>query len=181
MTSRTGHSEKSSNVTPDKGHRKNLVASSPFRKDPINPIETSEYYGYKPFYTGSDNPFTERSHDEDNIEIYKLMDKLSNRGKEDAEDSEERKTLFKTLMKINFQNNIIQYTLTNIISIDEKINEAHKHDVNINKSGKWEFSQSIPLQYLLSADNRLPLSRMENNMVINEKEFFLINFKLDIC
>ena len=46
---------------------------------------------------------------------------------------------------MHFQKNIIRYTLTNIISIDENINEAQKDDVNINKPGKWEFSQSIPL------------------------------------
>ena len=38
---------------------------------------------------------------------------------------------------MDFQNNAIRYTLTNIISIDEKINEAQKDDVNINKSRKW--------------------------------------------
>ena len=65
------------------------------------------------------------------------MDELSNKDKEDAEDSEERKTLFKTLMKMHFQNNIIRYTLTNMIPIDENINEAKKNDVNINKSEKW--------------------------------------------
>ena len=44
-------------------------------------------------------------------------------------------------MKMNFQKNIIQYTLKNIMSIDEKINEAQKDEVNINKSEKWEFYQ----------------------------------------
>ena len=48
------------------------------------------------------------------------MDELSNEDKEDAEYSEERKTLFKNLMKMIFQKNIIRYTLTNIMSIDEK-------------------------------------------------------------
>ena len=45
---------------------------------------------------------------------------LSKKYKEDAEYSEERKTLFKYLIKINFQKNVIRYTLTNIMSIDEK-------------------------------------------------------------
>ena len=53
------------------------------------------------------------------------------------EESEERKTLFRFLIKINFQNNAIRYTLTNVMSIDEKINEAYKDDVNINISGKY--------------------------------------------
>ena len=48
------------------------------------------------------------------------MDELSKKYKEDAEDSEERKTIFKTLMKMNSQNNVIRYTLKNIMSIDEK-------------------------------------------------------------
>ena len=56
------------------------------------------------------------------------------------------------------------------MSIDLKINEAQKDDVNISKSVKWGLSQSITLQYLLSAYHCLPLSNMENNMVINEKE-----------
>ena len=68
------------------------------------------------------------------------MDKLSNEEKEDAEYSEERKKLFKNLMKINFQKNIIQCKLTNIMSIDEKTNEAQKDDMNINKSEKLELS-----------------------------------------
>ena len=62
------------------------------------------------------------------------MDELSKKDKEDAEDSEERKTFFKTLIIMNFQNNVMCYTLTNIVSIDEKINDVNKYDVNINKS-----------------------------------------------
>ena len=65
------------------------------------------------------------------------MYELSNKYKEDAEYSEEKKILFKTLMKTNFQKNIIRYTLTNRMSIDEKIDEAQKDDVNINKSKEW--------------------------------------------
>ena len=38
-------------------------------------------------------------------------------------------------MKMYFQNKVIWYTLTNIISIDEKINKSNKDDVNINKHG----------------------------------------------
>ena len=80
---------------------------------------------------------------------------------------------------MHFQKNVIWYTLTNIMSIDEKTNKAQKDDMNINKSEKWEFSLSIPLWYLLSAHYRLPLSHMENNKVLNEKT--IINFKLDLC
>ena len=76
MTTRTGDLKRSSNVTPDKGHKKNLVSSLPLKKDQIHIIETSEPRGSKPFYTLSDNSFTERSHDENNIEDYKLMNKL---------------------------------------------------------------------------------------------------------
>ena len=78
--------------------------------------KTSESHGYKPHYTRSDNSlFTERSHDKENIEKDEFMDELSNKDKEYAEDSEEKKTLFKTLMKKNFQNNVIRYTLANIM------------------------------------------------------------------
>ena len=76
--------------------------------------------GLKPSIQDKINSFTERSHDEENIENYKLMDVLSNEEKEDAEDSEERKTFFKTLMKIHSRKNVVQYTLTNIMPIDEK-------------------------------------------------------------
>ena len=62
------------------------------------------------------------------------MDKLSNKDKENAEDSEESNTHFKTLIKMNFQNNAIRYILTNIMTIDGKINESNKDDVNISKS-----------------------------------------------
>ena len=85
LTSRTGDSKKWLNLTPDKGHMKNLFASSPLRKDPIHWRENSEPHGYKTFYTGSDNYFTDRSHDEENIENYKFMDELSNKDTEHAE------------------------------------------------------------------------------------------------
>ena len=65
------------------------------------------------------------------------MDTLSNEYKEDVEDSEERKTLFKALIKMHLQKSIIWYELTSIMSIDEKFNKAQKDDVNINKPIKW--------------------------------------------
>ena len=46
-------------------------------------------------------------------------------------------------MKTNFQNNVIQYTLINKMSIDDKINEAKKDNVIINKSKLWDFSNKI--------------------------------------
>ena len=52
LTSRTGDTKKSSNVTPDKGHRKNLVASSPFQKYTTNRRKITETYGSKPHYKG---------------------------------------------------------------------------------------------------------------------------------
>ena len=64
-------------------------------------------------------------------------------------------------MKTNFQRDIIQYTLKNIISIYEKINKAKKYNANINKKEKWEFPQPIKLWYLLSEYHRLPISHME--------------------
>ena len=64
---------------------------------------------------------------------------------------------------------MIRYTLENIMSIDENINESHKDNANINKSEKWELSQSIPLGYILSAYHHLPLLQMANKMVINVK------------
>ena len=85
-------------------------------------------------------------------------------------------------MIMHFQKYVIRYTLTNIMSIDESINEAQEDNVNISKYYKWEWSQSILLRYLLSAHHRLPLLHTENNMVIYEKEEkTFINFKLDIC
>ena len=68
LTSRTGDSNKSSNVTLDKGHRKNLVTSYPLQKDTIHQIEISEPRDSKPHYKGSDNSYTEHSHDEETIE-----------------------------------------------------------------------------------------------------------------
>ena len=58
------------------------------KKEPIHRRETSEPRGSKHFYTGSDNYFTERSHDEENIENYKFMDESSKKYKEDADYSE---------------------------------------------------------------------------------------------
>ena len=50
------------------------------------------------------------------------MGELSNKYKGDAEYPEEKKTLIKNLAKMNYQKNVIQYTFTNIIYIDERIN-----------------------------------------------------------
>ena len=86
-------------MTPDKGNRKNLVASLPFQKGPIHLRETVEPHIYKPFYTGSDDYFTKCSHYEEKIENFRLVDEFSDGKKEDTEDSEQRKTLFKTLFK----------------------------------------------------------------------------------
>ena len=60
-------------------------------------------------------------------------------------------------MKMQLKKNDISYTLTNIMPIDENINESKKNDVNIHKSEKIRIPQSIPLQYLLSAYHHMPL------------------------
>ena len=46
-------------------------------------------------------------------------------------------------MKMYFRKNNIWYTLTNIMSIDLKINEAQKDDVNISKPEKLEFPNKL--------------------------------------
>ena len=48
-------------------------------------------------------------------EVYKDMDESSNKDKEYAEYSEERNTLTKILMKLNFQINVIIFILTSIL------------------------------------------------------------------
>ena len=156
-------------MTQYKGQRNNLVISSSFQKDPIHQRETFKPHVSKPFYTGSDNYFTGCSNDEENIKNYKLMYELSHEDKKDSEGSEESNTHFKAFMKINFQNNIIWYTLTNIMVVDEKINEAKKYGVTINKSDKWGLSNSITLQYLLSAYHFLTFLYMSSKMVMNKK------------
>ena len=54
------------------------------------------------------------------------MEKLSNKDKEDVKDSEERKTLLKTLTKTYSQKNVIKYKLKNIMSIDEQSTKQKK-------------------------------------------------------
>ena len=49
---RKGDSKKSSNVKPDKGHRKNLITSSPLQEDPIHQRERTEPHGSKTYYKG---------------------------------------------------------------------------------------------------------------------------------
>ena len=107
------------------------------------------------------------------------MDKSSNKDKKETEDLEERWKRFKILMKMHSQNNVIWYTLTNIMSIDEKINETKEDDVNISKSENVECFQSIPLRYLFSAHHRLPLSHMTNKMVMNEKEKLIYQLQVE--
>ena len=70
-------------------------------------------------------------------------------------------------MNLHFQNNVISFTLTNILSFDENMNESDKYDVKIKTSEKWNFSKSIPLRYLLITYNRTPLWHMANNMEMN--------------
>ena len=71
---------------------------------------------------------------------------------------------------LHLQKKAILFTLTNIFSFDKKIIEAKKEDLKIRTSEKWNYCESIPLQYLLSTYHRLPLWNMANNMVINENE-----------
>ena len=59
------------------------------------------------------------------------MDELSSKDKEYAGYSEERNTLVKNFMKLHLQKNVIYFTLTNILSFDEKNIEAKKDDVKI--------------------------------------------------
>ena len=72
LTSRTGDSKKSSNATPDKVHRKNLVTSYPLQKYPIHKREITEPHGSKTHYKGSDNSYTERSRYEEKLKITNL-------------------------------------------------------------------------------------------------------------
>ena len=74
--------------------RRNLVTSSPLLKYQIHQREIYEPHGFKHFYTGSYNSYTERSHDEENIENRKLMDELSNKDREDMGDSESKEDNF---------------------------------------------------------------------------------------
>ena len=78
--------------------------------------------------------------------------------------------LNKILIMLNLKNKVICFTLTNILSFDEKIVEAKKEDVKIRPSEKWKYCESIPLRYLLSKYHRPPLLHMANNMAIDEKE-----------
>ena len=55
-------------MTADKGHKKNLVTSSPIQNNTIHRIETSELHGSKTFYIGSYNSCIQRSHDVENIQ-----------------------------------------------------------------------------------------------------------------
>ena len=88
LTSRTGDANKSSNVTPHKVHGKNLVTSYTLQRYPIHQREISEPHVDIHHYTGSDNSYTDNSHNEENIENYESVDELSNKDKIDAEDPE---------------------------------------------------------------------------------------------
>ena len=48
------------------------------------------------------------------------MDELYNKDKEEAEYSEESKTIINTLIECYFKNNDIRFTLTDIMNIEEK-------------------------------------------------------------
>ena len=67
------------------------------------------------------------------------------------------------------------------MSIDGNINESQKDNVNINKSEKLELSQSIPLEYILSAHHHLHLLQMANRMVIHVQPTIKKKFNKDIC
>ena len=110
------------------------------------------------------------------------MDGLSQKDKEDAEDSEESKTLIKNLMKTNFKKNTISYTLTNIMYIDEKPTKQRNMTRVLTNPKNGNLSKLIPLRYILSEYHRLTISHLENKMVMDEKgknQFIL--FKLNIC
>ena len=44
-------------------------------------------------------------------------------------------------MKLHLQNNVICYTLTNILYIYEKFNDVKKADVKIKDSENWKLSK----------------------------------------
>ena len=67
------------------------------------------------------------------------MDESSNKDKEDAEYSEEIKTLVKNLMNFHSQKNIIRFTFKNVLSFNEKVNEVKKDYVKVRTSGKCNF------------------------------------------
>ena len=72
-------------------------------------------------------------------------------------------------MKLNFQNNIIGWILTNILSIDEKL--TNRRNIRWRwKIWKMGIFQKIPLRYLLSAYHRRPIWSRENNILMSEKE-----------
>ena len=69
-----------------------------------------------------------------------------------------------------------------MLSFDEKMIEARTEDVKMKTYEKSNYSESIPLRYMLITYNRPTLWNMENNVVTNRKEKNIkINFKLDIC
>ena len=85
-------------MKPDKTHtRYKLVKKTcySFQKHSIHLRERTEPHGYKPNYKVQVIYYTEHSHGEENIEVYKKMNESSKKDKEDAEDSEERKTPIK--------------------------------------------------------------------------------------
>ena len=109
-------------MTPDKGYRNNSVTISLLFEYPIHQRKRTKTCGSKHHYNGSDHSYTDRSHDEENIEKDKFMDELSNKDKYYVKDLEERKTTLKSLMGNVFPKYCHSVKIfTNIMSINEKL------------------------------------------------------------
>ena len=68
------------------------------------------------------------------------MEELSNKDKEDAGYPYKTKTLLKNIMILHFKNNVIRFTLTNILFFEKTI-VAEKEDVKIKTSTELELLQ----------------------------------------
>ena len=69
-----------------------------------------------------------------------------------------------------------------MLSFDEKMIEARTEDVKMKTYEKLNYSESIPLRYMLITYNCPTLWNMENNMVTNRKGiyiYFLVGYMLN--
>ena len=76
-------------------------------------------------------------------------------------------------MSLHNHKKVIQFTLTNMLTFEEKIIEEKWKEFKTQTPEKWNYWESISLQNLLSAHHCIPLLHMDKRMtvyVVNNKK-----------
>ena len=79
----------------------------------------------------------------------------------------QNKIIDKPLFFLRFNISVVQYESKNISPFHSTMLETKEQHLKVSPSEKWNCRASILLHKLLSANDRLPLCNMSNNLVMD--------------